>query len=236
MICQKSRGYVVGYTKGVAALVKLTSSGPLWNVAADLRGHVGLLSNQSPEDEVGHGRALTNTGRSGGGRMMTAIPILLYHSVSTDPAGWIAPYSVTPNSFAHHVDLITASGRTAMTVSDLSAALTGRRPLPHRPIVITFDDGFADFADAAVVLREHYLPSTLYVTSGALRGRGSRPSDMALPYAPMLDWSQLHELCELNVEIAAHGRTHRELDMMSSRAVADEIWRSKGMLDRSSPL
>jgi hypothetical protein len=82
--------------------------------------------------------------------MMTAIPILRYHSVSTDPAGWIAPLSVSPATFADHVDLIAASGRTAMTVSELSAALTGRRPLPRRPIVITFDDGFADFHDHAL--------------------------------------------------------------------------------------
>jgi len=91
-----------------------------------------------------------------------------------------------------------------MTVSELSAALTGRRPLPHRPIVITFDYGFADFADAAVILGEHHLPSTLYVTTGALSGRGSRPTNLAIPPAPMLDWSQLPELYELNVEIGAH--------------------------------
>ena len=47
--------------------------------------------------------------------MMTTIPILRYHSVSADPAAWIAPYAVTPATFARHVDLITVSGRTAMT-------------------------------------------------------------------------------------------------------------------------
>ena len=102
---------------------------------------------------------------------MTTIPILRYHSVSANPDPWIAPYAVAPATFARHVDLITASGRTAMTVSELCAALTGRIPLPHRPIVITFDDGFADFAYAARVLSEHYLPSTVYLTTGALRGR-----------------------------------------------------------------
>ena len=163
--------------------------------------------------------------------MMTAIPILRYHSVSTDPAGWIAPLSVSPTTFADHVDLIAASGRTAMTVSELSAALTGRRPLPRRPIVITFDDGFADFADAAEVLSEHCLPSTLYVTTGALRGRGSRPSDMALPYAPMLDWSQLPELYELDVEIGAHTHTHPQLDTLPPSAIACEILQSKEMLE-----
>jgi hypothetical protein len=64
---------------------------------------------------------------------MTAIPILRYHSVSIDPPLWIAPYSVTLNSFVRHVDFITASGRRAMTGSDLCAALTGRLLLPHRP-------------------------------------------------------------------------------------------------------
>ena len=163
--------------------------------------------------------------------MMTTIPILRYHSVSADPAPWIAPYAVAPATFARHVDLITASGRTAMTVSELCAALTGRRPLPHRPIVLTFDDGFADFAYAARILSEHYLPSTVYLTTGALSGRGPRPTNMALPPAPMLDWSQLAEVCELNVEIGAHSHTHPQLDTLPPSAIAHEVLQSKEMLE-----
>jgi peptidoglycan/xylan/chitin deacetylase (PgdA/CDA1 family) len=162
---------------------------------------------------------------------VTVIPILLYHSLSREPERWIARYAVSPATFAHHVDLIANSGRTAMTVSDLCAALRGLRPLPPRPIAVTFDDGFADFADAATVLATHHIPSTLYVTTGALSGRGHRPPDMAIPPAPMLDWSQLAELSELNVEIGAHSHTHRQLDTMRSTAVADEIRRSKDMLE-----
>ena len=56
--------------------------------------------------------------------MMTTIPILRYHSVSTDPAPWTAPYAVAPATFARHVELITASGGTAMTLYDqMTAAL-----------------------------------------------------------------------------------------------------------------
>ena len=162
---------------------------------------------------------------------MTTIPILLYHSVSTDPSPWIAPYTVTPATFARHVDLIAASGLTAMTVSQLGGALDGRTKLPLNPIAITFDDGFADFASAAEVLSHQSLPSTLYVTTGALRGRGPRPPDMALPPAPMLDWSQLAELRELKVEIGAHTHTHPQLDALPNHAVADETRRSKDMLE-----
>jgi peptidoglycan/xylan/chitin deacetylase (PgdA/CDA1 family) len=164
---------------------------------------------------------------------VTVIPILLYHSISEDAEPWIARYSVPPTTFAHHLDLIADSGRTAMTISDLRAAMRGLAPLPLRPIAITFDDGFADFLDAATMLAARRLPSTLYVTTGALRGGGPRPPEMALPPAPMLDWSQLTELREFNVEIGAHSHTHRQLDTMRTATVTEEIRQSKDLLEQA---
>lgn len=161
----------------------------------------------------------------------TPIPILLYHSISADPARWIAPFAVTPAAFKHHVDLIISSGRNPITVSSLCAALGGQSPMPPRPVVITFDDGFADFADAAAILGRHHIPSTVYVTTGALRGRGPRPTEMAIPPTPMLHWSQLAELELSNVEIGAHTHTHRQLDIMRTKEVADELRHSKEMLE-----
>ncbi|MGV0716361.1 polysaccharide deacetylase family protein [Mycolicibacterium sp. XJ662] len=162
---------------------------------------------------------------------MTIIPILLYHSVSKAPASWIAPFAVTPTMFTRHVEQIATSGRTAMTVSGLCAALAGDSNLPAHPVVITFDDGFADFAYAAEILATNGLPSTLYATTGALAGRGPRAANLKLPPAAMLDWSQLLELTELGVEIGAHTHTHPQLDIMSDRAAADEIRCSKDMLE-----
>jgi peptidoglycan/xylan/chitin deacetylase (PgdA/CDA1 family) len=162
---------------------------------------------------------------------MTVVPILLYHSISHEPAGWIAPFSVTPAMFARHVDLISDSGRTAMTVSDLAAALGGGEPLPPRPVLLTFDDGFADFIAAAEVLAARKFPSTLFVTTGALSGGGARPPNMAIPPAEMLDWSQVGELHELHVEVGAHTHTHRQLDIMGDAAVSDDLRRSKGLLE-----
>jgi peptidoglycan/xylan/chitin deacetylase (PgdA/CDA1 family) len=161
----------------------------------------------------------------------TPIPILLYHSIAADPAPWIARYAVTPAAFKHHVDLIISSGRNPITVSSLCAALGGQSPMPPRPVVITFDDGFADFADAAAVLGRHHIPSTVYVTTGALRGHGPRTTEMAIPPAPMLHWSQLAELELSNVEIGAHTHTHRQLDIMRTKEVADELRHSKEMLE-----
>jgi len=164
---------------------------------------------------------------------VTVIPILLYHSISDDPAPWIAPYSVSPRNFARHLELVAESGRTALTVSELIAALTGRRPLPPCPLVITFDDGFADFIAAAEMMAARRLPSTLYVTTGALRGGAPRPAKMALPPASMLGWAQLDQVSQLGVEIGAHSHTHRQLDTMRASDVAEEIRYSKGLLEQA---
>lgn len=162
---------------------------------------------------------------------MTKIPILLYHSVSVDPPGWIADLTVTPRAFSDQMDLIVASGRTPVTVSALRTALEGETVLPRRPVVVTFDDGFADFAAAAVTLADRRIPSTLYVTTGALAGRGPKPANMVLPPAAMLNWSQLADLEDHGVEIGGHTHTHPQLDTLGRREAAVEIRHCKQLLE-----
>ena len=81
-------------------------------------------------------------------RPMTApVPILLYHAITADPPAWIAPFAVTPAAFRAHLDAVVASGRQPLTVSQYIDGRSGTAPLPPRPVLITVDDGFADFAD-----------------------------------------------------------------------------------------
>lgn len=160
--------------------------------------------------------------------MENPVPILLYHSVSPDPPSWIAPYSVSPATFAVHLDEVVSSGRQPLTVSQYVDGLAGRGVLPPRPVLITFDDGFADFADHALgALTERNLPSTLYVTTGAL---SDRKNEAVLPSARMLASTDLAGLEAAGVEIGAHAHTHRQLDLLQRRDVTDEAVRSGSIL------
>lgn len=159
--------------------------------------------------------------------MMSTVPILLYHAVSGDPPDWIAPYTVSPATFAAHLDVVVASGRVPLTVSQYA---DGRRDgtLPERPVLITVDDGFADFASNALpILAERNLPSTLYVTTGALADR--RP-DSVLPAAAMLRSADLPVLEAAGVEIGAHSHTHRQLDLLPADALADDLSLNRDVL------
>ena len=162
---------------------------------------------------------------------MTRIPILLYHSVSLAPPPVIAPFAVTPQDFERQLDLVASGGFSVLTVSAFAEALTGREPLPPRPLLITFDDGFADFYDTALpALRERALRATLYVPTALLRGSPERVRLRSLGDS-LLEWSQLRPLREAGVEIGAHSHTHPHLDTLSAAAAKEEIVHSKALLE-----
>lgn len=153
------------------------------------------------------------------------IPILLYHSISSSPAPWIAPFTVTPERFSEHLDAIAAAGATTMTVSALGDALD-RDARPERPVLLTFDDGFADTLTAALPRwQAHGMVATVYVTTGFMR-TGSGPQDDV-----MLDGAGVRELADAGAEIGGHSDTHPELDTLAARDARDEIVRCRAALE-----
>ena len=155
---------------------------------------------------------------------MNPVPVFLWHSVAADPPSWIAPFTVTPRTFAEQLDRIADSGLTVVPLRRLVAALRGGPPLPPRSAVLTFDDGFADFYWTVVpLLTARDLPATLYVTTGAVHPPGGRASGSLLPPAAMLNWRQLTTLDAYGIDIGGHTRTHPQLDTLSGRRLCEEV-------------
>jgi peptidoglycan/xylan/chitin deacetylase (PgdA/CDA1 family) len=162
---------------------------------------------------------------------MIVVPILLYHSISSDPAPWIRRFAVTPDAFRDHLDLVAEHGATALTVSAFVDALAhDPAALPARPVLITFDDGFADFHEQALpALVDRGLASTLYVTTGFL---GRRTGGGEASGERMLDWRQLAEVRAAGVEIGGHTHSHPQLDTLRTSRVTAEVVRCKSLLEQ----
>ncbi|MCX4823582.1 polysaccharide deacetylase family protein [Streptomyces sp. NBC_01142] len=156
------------------------------------------------------------------------IPVLLYHAVMDDPPDWIAEFAVAPKEFGAQLDAIVASGRTPVTISALVDHLAGRGPLPPHPVVLTFDDGFADLpGPTAEALASRALPATVYLTTGAITpGRRS-----LLPPAPMMTLSQTPLLEQYGMEVGAHTVTHPQLDTLPPKALRRELAEPKAVLE-----
>ncbi|OPC83619.1 hypothetical protein B4N89_24150 [Embleya scabrispora] len=162
-------------------------------------------------------------------RSEAAVPVLLYHAVRDDPPPWIAPFTVTPAEFGRHLDRVSASGRVPIGLDRFTEALHGGRDLPRESVLITFDDGYADFARYALPqLVERDLPVTLYVTTDAL---WPTPNPV-LPPAAMLSWRELRRIADApGLTIGAHGCTHRELDTLPIESMHREIACSRQRLE-----
>lgn len=161
------------------------------------------------------------------------IPILMYHSISSTACAGFKPCTVSPEVFDTHLSYLKQHHYTSITVTQLSKAMgRGGIGLPPRPVVVTFDDGYADFYTAALPILQYYgYTATLYVATGYI---GSTSRWLQYPEErsrPMLTKNQLREISACGIECGAHTHTHPALDMVSLPTARDEIVRSKDVLE-----
>ena len=144
------------------------------------------------------------------------IPILMYHSIDEGCSSRFRRFTVDPSSFRAHVQYLSDNGYQTVTVSELIEAMDGRAVMPRKPVVLTFDDGFADFHEAALpILIEFGHTATLYVVSGAVGGFSAWLAGIGEGTRRMVSWSQLEEIRKSGIEIGAHTSTHAALDLLS---------------------
>ncbi len=163
--------------------------------------------------------------------MTGRVPVLLYHCIAERSDPRFVEWTVSPDAFAAQMGLIAAAGCEALTVSAYADRLARRSPLPSRAVVITFDDGFADFHDLAwPVLRAHGLTATVYVTTGFVGATSRWLAPAGEGDRPMMSWDHVAAVAAGGVECGAHGVRHLALDTASRRVARAEIEGSRDAL------
>ncbi|WP_374701541.1 polysaccharide deacetylase family protein [Streptomyces maremycinicus] len=155
------------------------------------------------------------------------VPILMYHAVAADPNDTTRALSVTPAAFAEQMAVLADRGRTPLTTADLAARWRSGRPLPARPVLITFDDGYEGVHRHALpALARHGFPATLFVTTGWIRGA----HDTGGGLDTMLDWRQVRGLADHGVEIGGHSHSHPQLDQLDDARLRAELTRCRDIV------
>jgi peptidoglycan/xylan/chitin deacetylase (PgdA/CDA1 family) len=161
------------------------------------------------------------------------VPILMYHSVSKDATPKYRPFVVSPETFANHMAYLRQHLYTPITITQfIRAVAQGGAALPERPIVLTFDDGFADFlAEALPILQQYNFTATLYIATGFIGSTSRWMQREREATRPMLTWDQVSEINANGIECGGHSHWHRQLDLLSLTEARDEIVRSKKLLE-----
>src|SRR5258708_8989029 len=112
------------------------------------------------------------TGTPQGGGAIVNLPILTYHWIRVNPVpsdqlGF--HLSVTPDNFAQQMAFLRFAGVHTITLADAYDALQTGKRLPPRSVVLTFDDGYGDFATTAPpIMHRNALIGTDFVVTGFL--------------------------------------------------------------------
>jgi len=133
------------------------------------------------------------------------VPILMYHYVSDVPPGadrLRRDLTVTPENFRAQLQYLADEGYHPITLSDMYFHLTQGYPLPDKPVVLTFDDGYRDAYEIVFpMLLDYGFPGTFFVLATPMHQE-------SIDY---ITWAQAKEMSDAGMAIEGHGRDHMDL-------------------------
>lgn len=161
------------------------------------------------------------------------VPILMYHSLSNSATPGFRQFTVSPALFSEQMAYLHRQSYTPLTVTQfVNARSKGASALAEHPVILTFDDGFADFFTGALpVLKQYNFTATLYVTTAFIGGTSRWMRREKETTRRMLSWQQVREIAKNGIECGAHTHTHPQLDTLSAGAARDEMAQSKELLE-----
>jgi peptidoglycan/xylan/chitin deacetylase (PgdA/CDA1 family) len=150
------------------------------------------------------------------------VPILMYHVIAAPPSGAAYPQLfVRPADFAGEMRWLARRRYHAVTLRSVYDYWVRGTPLPARPIVITFDDGYlSDHTRAMPVLSRLHWPGVLNLKVRNLE------SNLALP-----PW-RVRALIAAGWEIDAHTITHPDLTHVGEKQLWNEVYGSRVAIKR----
>lgn len=162
-----------------------------------------------------------------------AVPILMYHKVNPDPAVGGYGLRVSPRSFEKQMAYLSRSGYSAISLTDLADHFDVGKPLPPRPIIITFDDGYLDnYTYAYPILKKYGFTATIFVVAGTVGGINDFDSNEGRqPENRMAGWKELKEMADGGITIGGHTLRHPHLAGLTPEEARFEISEGRKMLE-----
>jgi len=153
-----------------------------------------------------------------------SVPILIFHSVRpyrpTDLKR-ARRYIVTPCTFDRELGYLKENGYVSVSFDDLAHRLLFGTPLPPKPLIISFDDGWASqYQYALPLLKKYGFIATFFIFTNAIGVKN------------FMSWGQVLALKEADMQIGCHSKSHPFLTWIKSEeALREEIFGAKQIIE-----
>ncbi|MBI4319123.1 MAG: polysaccharide deacetylase family protein [Chloroflexi bacterium] len=160
------------------------------------------------------------------------IPILLYHRVTDEPVEALRAYAVSPSSFAQQMLFLSNNGYRTVSLQDLVDHRQTGKPLPKKPIVITFDDGYRDnYVHAYPLLLRHGFTAIVFLVAKMVSKLALWDRAFGGPPPKLLSWTEIAEMADGGISFGSHACTHPALTRLPVHLAREEIVRSKEIVE-----
>lgn len=135
------------------------------------------------------------------------LTILSYHEIAEPGDALVPAFAVTPTQFVRQMDWLRNHGYHFVSLDDVLADADGKRRLPAKAVLITFDDGYQSVYDHAwPILKLFRIPAVITVVGAWQEATGSVDFDgKPVPRGKLLSWAALREMRQSGlVEIGSH--------------------------------
>lgn len=162
------------------------------------------------------------------------LPVLMYHKIGDHPPGSkLKKLWVSAADFRRQLQYLKDHGYAAIDFRDWRDAEKGVKPLPEKPVMITFDDGYMNNYDVAFpLLKEFGMKGCVFLVYETMEKHNAWHDPATEPWLKMLTWAQIREMQDSGlVEFGSHTMRHRNLAELPPEEVRWELTESKARLE-----
>jgi peptidoglycan/xylan/chitin deacetylase (PgdA/CDA1 family) len=136
------------------------------------------------------------------------------------------------DQFRKQLESLDRWGYTSITFADYLLIRSGELSPPRKPIVLTFDDGYADtFTTAFPILQEFGMRAVVFVAADPSLTLNVWDDAEEWSRSDLLNESQILQLHDAGFEIGSHSMTHARLPLISREKAWEEILHSRMRLE-----
>lgn len=159
------------------------------------------------------------------------LAVLMYHHVGPAVTGTYPELTVSPGHFRKHLTWILEERFTPITIKQWLAWREAATPLPAKPILITFDDAYADLDQHVFpALASLKLPAAVFVVTDRIGGTNEWDERIGSGTHKILSADRVRFWSQGRIEFHSHTTSHPDLRKLNDTEIETELERSVRVL------